>query len=84
MGITRDREKVRCDQYLAVTPDAPCDIWGSARGPDVCDAASGVLSVSPRKSHAMETPSVHSLEQHGFRLMDSVLDFTFDYRRIAA
>jgi RimJ/RimL family protein N-acetyltransferase len=70
-------------KYLAVTRDAPCGIWGALVARMCVDAASGGAECVTAKVHAMDTPSIHALEQHGFRLMDSVLDFTFDYRRLA-
>jgi ribosomal protein S18 acetylase RimI-like enzyme len=69
-------------KYLAVPPDAPRAI-GDALVARMCeDASSRGVECVTAKLHGMETSAIHSIERNGFCLMDTVLDFTFDYRRM--
>ena len=69
-------------KHLAVIPEAPRDI-GAALVARMCnDALARGVECVTAKMHTMETSAIHSVERNGFRLMDTVLDFTFDYRRM--
>lgn len=71
-------------KHLAVTTD-------NASGELLCqliDELKGILARGPTEClvcrvSARDVPAIHALEQHGFLLMDTLVDFVFDFYRTA-
>jgi ribosomal protein S18 acetylase RimI-like enzyme len=67
-------------KYLAVAPSAPEGTAQALLSAVLKHARAQRVDCLTAKMTGMDMLGIHALEQHGFRLMDSVLDFTFDYR----
>jgi ribosomal protein S18 acetylase RimI-like enzyme len=68
-------------KHLAVNPDAPAQTAARLAARLCEEARSRGVECLTAKVHSMDTHAIHALERHQFRLMDTVLDFTFDYHR---